>query len=462
MTKKTKLRTKLPAQLKFFKKPPAILLIITMAVVGIVFLVASKAATGSATVSISPSSGSRVKDSTFPLSIYVDSKAADINAFTLKLSYDQSKLQPTAATVNVGDSQFTGCAEKSTGGGVIKLTCFVTGEVINTRQTVGTLTFKVISGTGSSALTLGDDTQISQAGSGVNLWDGNKAMGSFSFTNPVTPTPTTPTPTPTPTPSTSKPTTNGGGGSSTPKTSTPSTSTPKTSASSNPTNSAAIPTVSPDPSSNQPQITGIVAVAITGENGQPAVGVKVKIGKLEAVTDSSGVASFIGLAPGKYKLSASSSVLGAATKEITIGEAANVAQEFKLQLKKRPNFLLYGLVALLLALVIIAIVKIRRWLRERAEASRRFSGLRGGNVSNTPATPVNDSVATVVTPKADTADEEKEALEKIKPKVESTDTLEEIEKKVGAKKGAAAQADAAEFTPNLILPKKEKPTKLDD
>ena len=78
-----------------------------------------------------------------------------------------------------------------------------------------------------------------------------------------------------------------------------------------------------------------------------------------------------------------------------------------------------------------------------------------------PLPPANDTVATVVTPKA-TSDEEDKAseeadlatLKSVKDKVENTDTLDEIERKVGAAKSAPA-TDSNDFEPNLITPQKK-------
>ena len=68
-----------------------------------------------------------------------------------------------------------------------------------------------------------------------------------------------------------------------------------------------------------------------------------------------------------------------------------------------------------------------------------------------PLAPANDTVATVIAPSAKSDDADAEALEKIKPNVEPGDTLETIERKVGAKKAHKGQP-SNDFTPNLIQP----------
>lgn len=474
MNKKTKPTAKLSNANKLHARIKSVIVIVIVAAIGTALLIATKAATGPATLSMSPNSGSRAKDSTFAVSMYADSKGQDINAFTFKLNYDQAKLQPTGAKVDVSNSQFSGCAENSTGGGVIKLTCFVTGEVFNTRQQVGTVTFKVLAGSGSTALSFGGDSQISEAGTGANLWDGATDAGSFGLTTPSSPSPApTPNPKPSPAapaaPSTPKPST--GGSSPAPSSTTGGTSNSGGGAAARgggaslPNTGAPVVTT-PDPNSNQPQITGIIAITLTDKDGKPATGVTVKLGKLEAVTDALGVASFVGVSPGKHKVTAKSRVLGAISKDITVGEQANVAQEFKLQLKKRPNYLLFALIALGVMVVVTGVLFLKRRLRQKADQDRHFIHARNSTAAVPAALePANNSIATLITPHSKESDEaiEKEALEKLKPKVEATDTLEEIEHKFGAKKKSApVLADAADFTPNLVLPEKPKPTKLSD
>ena len=113
---------------------------------------------------------------------------------------------------------------------------------------------------------------------------------------------------------------------------------------------------------------------------------------------------------------------------------------------------------------------------EKREQSRHFAGMENkvyvGGKSDTSdlKDPANNLVASLVTPHDSDAEktEEKEVLESLKstPKVDKTDTLEQIEKKVGATKlevpsgevKPSKPADSADFTPNLILPKKPKPT----
>lgn len=449
-----------PKQRKSFKKLPAIIVALLVAAVGVYFLAFSKAATGPSSLSISPSSGSRTKDASFAVSIYADSQGRTLIAHNVKLVYDQTKLEAT--DLNNNGSPFDGgCAVKSKGNGLVNLICYTTpGSSVNgSGLLVGTVTFKVLVGSGSTSLSFASDSELSDQ-DGLNVWNGTTTAGSFSLVNPTTPTnPTNPTnPTGPTTPSAPS------GGSS--GSSSGGSAKPKSSPTSKPTNSgsntAPTPTAAeqlPDTSSSQPEITGILAITITDKDGKPAPGVVVKIDKQEATTNALGVASFVGVSPGKHKISASSKVLGAASKEITVTDVANAAQEFNIQLKKRPNYLLYAVIVVLIILLIVAFRLLQRWLRNRAEISRRFSGY-STSMKPSDAPPINDAVATVITPKASNEEADKASekadlavIKSVKEKVDSTDTLEEIERKVGASKSTPV-AESNDFEPNLITPKK--------
>ncbi len=464
-------KTKLPKQHKTFKALPALLVAALVAVVGVYFLAFSKAATGPSELYISPSSGSRTKDTSFNVGIYANSNGKTLIAYNVKLNYDQNKLQATS--INNDGSPFNGgCAVKSIGNGTANLICYTTpgSTASGSGLLVGNVAFKVLVGSGNtSSLTFASDSELSDQ-DGLNVWTGTQTAGSFTFVNPATPPP--------PTGGGGGGGTSGGGGGSSGGSSsgssgsssggtktTPSGGSAPKSTSSTPSNNNSAPTAaeqpSPDPGSSQPQITGILAITILDEKGQPAPGVVVKIDSQEATTNALGVASFVGITPGKHKISASSKVLGSATKEIAVSDVANQAQEFNVKLKKRPNYLLYIVIALLVILMIVAVRLLQRWMRNKKEISRRFSGYSSNMNEAAPVMPANDTVATVITPKATNEEEDKATeeadlavLKSVKEKVEPTDTLDEIERKVGAAKSSPV-ADSNDFEPNLIVPKKK-------
>jgi hypothetical protein len=315
------------------------------------------------------------------------------------------------------------------------------------------------------------------AGTGENIWNGTTTGGSYTLsagsTNPGTgggsggggsgggsSTPTTG--------GSSSTGSSGSGGSKTTTTggtkSTGGTANTNNTSQTPSTTSGTSSTGQPTTSTGQPGQT--VTVTVTDKDGHPAGGVTVKLDSLEATTDISGVVTFNGVSVGKHKLTATNSILGAASKSITVADNGN-PQNIALKLGKTTNYLLYVALGILVILLLVAARLVARWLHNRAENSRRFVGYQTGPDNSTKIEPANDAPAAVVTPKLESYDtEEKEALQSIKPKVEATDTLETIERKVGAKKAkpapAADTASSNDFEPNLVLPSKKPAAKPAD
>lgn len=442
MNKKNK--RKLISSLKI-KQVVSVLAVLAVAGVGTYLLNASKAATGNATFSATSASANITKDATFSVGVYENSGGTAVNAVNVNMAYDASKLQFVSAS-NAG-SQFATCPFQTGSNGLVNLVCFLTPpNSVTQNQLIATVTFKATA-TGSANVSFTSGSEISEDGSGVNVWDTQPATKTFTISNPSTPTtPTTPSNPSTP----STPTNSGGsGGSNSGGTSNGGTTNKSTGSSSGTGSRAPVatntgdPVVStPDQSSNEPVYDGVVSVTILGEDGKPAANVKVTLNKQTATTDESGVASFFGVRPGKYKLEAKG-VLGAATKDITVVSSATAtdAQKFDLKLEKNFDIMKFVIPGAAVILAIVFILLIVRWFKNRPLRPSGPSGntvfVNGMNKTGADEDPMTSPLQMPsVVKSSDTTPVETPKTGK--ESVEPTDTLDQIEKKVGASKTASA------------------------
>jgi hypothetical protein len=218
----------------------------------------SKAA-GADSLLLSPSSGSYNTGTTFTVSLQENSNSDTIVSADADLLYNTSQLQYVSSSTT---GAFNLCIPSVTSGEV-NIGCTLTGSPgLTGTQTIGSVTFKTLVGTGKAAITFGSQSNIQNA-STTSFWNGATAAGSYTLTTPVTTPPVTTPPVTTP-PVTTPPST--GGGTTPTKTSTPTTSTTtKSSGSSTTTTTASTPA------------TGATAVAVpataapTASNPAPAI-----------------------------------------------------------------------------------------------------------------------------------------------------------------------------------------------
>src|SRR5262245_39940651 len=109
-----------------------------------------------ASFSLSPASGSHVKDTTF--SVQIRENGDNVNVVTAKLSYDPAKL--TCVSI-AAPSSFANVYDNSCGGGSAKITAFTNGgTTVSGSQTVGTIVFKALVDSGSSSVSFAAGSQI--------------------------------------------------------------------------------------------------------------------------------------------------------------------------------------------------------------------------------------------------------------------------------------------------------------
>lgn len=425
-------------------------LAIVIAVSGLTFFVHHSSAAGNAALSLSPANGTQNVNSTFSVTIFEDSGGESMTSVQADLSYNPAQLQYQSSSYSSG--AFAGEFCKVTPGtGLFSIACAKLGGSLTGRQQVATVTFKTLAGSGSGDVSFANSSAILRSSDSANLWNNSPSGATFNFATPAPPTtpnpPTTPTTPTTPT----KPTNNSSNNSGTPSGSSSSSGNGSGSSSNNSSSSgndaqqnAGTPEASQNPTDSGGGFTlnGPVAIKIVDENGKPVAGVTVTLNKQTAVTDATGIASFTGIKPGKYKVQAKG-VLGAATKEVnvTAGSASQPSvQSFELKLKKGPTLMTYGIIAAAVLLGAVFIALIIRWFKNRPLRPKgpshntvvvnglQNSGPKADIIANSP----------LLMPKVISGSEAPnvEAPKTGKESVKASDTLDLIEKKVGADKQA--------------------------
>ncbi|MCA9329595.1 hypothetical protein KDA11_03035 [Candidatus Saccharibacteria bacterium] len=452
------------------------LLIVPLVALMVTLVNVSQAFAGNASIKFSPSNVNVQKDANFTISINEDSGSESVNTVEIKLNYDASKVQ--FLSVDTGGGAFDICPSKEGGNGIVSIGCSKISAQLTGQQYVGKITFKAIAGSGSSALSLaGGDygSGIFSSNDNSNVWNGATTGPTINFSSPAV--------------NNSNNSGGSGGSSNQGNSSAPSSSNsgnngggsgqskPNTSNNSSASSGGAGGTSSGGNSgggsngnqsvvqqpadyddggnsmANSDLLSGSVDIRIVDTSGQPAVGVTVTIDNQTAVTNDSGIVSFIGLKPGKYKIEAKG-VLGVATKEVTITENSGLAvspQSFELQLKKQVNFKLIGASVVAVIVLIILVFLIVRWKNNRplrpSGSSKHKAIINNGGVSNT-AIPSMSNTNTTIAPVLNTPDITPSTLNEVPPSNDSgrqsvvaTDTLEQIEKKVGVNRKNTANSN---------------------
>ena len=148
------------------------------------------AAAGSASFSLSPASATENIGTTFSLAVYENGNGSPVNVVTANLNYDQSALQFAGAACG---GTFGNTVSASGGGGAVSLSCYTApgSTPPSGAAQVGTVSFKALIGSGSTAITFAGSSII--ASNGTNVWNGSAAGGTYSLTTPATPPPSSPT-----------------------------------------------------------------------------------------------------------------------------------------------------------------------------------------------------------------------------------------------------------------------------
>jgi len=329
-------------------------------------------ATGPASFSLTPSSGSYVVGSDLTVTVY-ETSSDPVNAVEADLTYDQTKLQ--YSSVDMSQTAFTLGVPNSNGNGSVKLIAAEqAGSGYTGQQVVGSVTFKVLASSGTTSINIANTSQLVLYPGGTAVSGVTFSGGTYTLTAATVPTsPTTPT----------TPTTPASGSSSSSHSSKSTTTTSGTGSTSTTTTTTP---VTPAPSAT-PTPTYAVAVKVVDGSGKPIMGAVVTIGATASTTDSTGVANFANLAAGSHSVEVTDN---GKTKTDHIAVASSGAlpavQQFQLTLAATSNAHLidYGLVLLLLIVVIGSGLGLSRVL---AGHDRNLAMTPG--VTTTPSAPID-------------------------------------------------------------------------
>lgn len=196
MVRKNAERLKKPLHALKEKKRPKLVVVAVIAVIGVAALIFAKAATPTATLSLTPSSGTYNNGSTITMGVYEDSGTNQASAVDIGLVYDTTKLQ--YVSTDTTGSSFTLASPAAASGGTLVVTSYVnpgtipSGNLVG-KQLIATVNFKVLVGTGSTNITFLKEAASATSKSAVylyktttNMWDGVTTAGSYTLTTPDT------------------------------------------------------------------------------------------------------------------------------------------------------------------------------------------------------------------------------------------------------------------------------------
>lgn len=147
-------------------------------------------ASGSDSLSLSPSSGTYTINSSLVLTVTETSATTDaVNAVEADLAYNSTLLQFVSASCS---STFSLSGVSSGGSGSVSLACAIPNSTVTGAQTVGTVTFTVIGG-GSSPITFASTSAILLASNQTNVWNSVSAGGTYTLATAPTTSITSPT-----------------------------------------------------------------------------------------------------------------------------------------------------------------------------------------------------------------------------------------------------------------------------
>ena len=165
-------------KMKIIVKPSNRLILILFAMVFGLSTPSQTLAAGSASFTVSPSSGSYHVGDTVNFSISETSTAGDnVDAVEADLTYNASQLQYQSTSLT---GPFTICAKNSGGGGSVNLACASSSTVSGT-QLIATITFKVLA-TGTATISMASTSDIDNT-SGTSVWDGITPSSSYALSS---------------------------------------------------------------------------------------------------------------------------------------------------------------------------------------------------------------------------------------------------------------------------------------
>ncbi len=276
-------------------------------------------AAGTASFSLSPSSGSYNINTNFTVTVYENSGSDAVSAVEADLAYDQAKLQ--FVSTDTSTSAFDVSSVSSGGSGYVNFQRSKTGTLTG-NQIVGKVTFKALLGSGTTSVTFAPSSAISTSGN-TNIWDELTTGGTYTMTTPAPVSDSSPS---VGTTSSSSPSAG-----SVAKSKPSSTTADSSSGAEAEKNNSSESVVANNDSTST---SYLVSVKIVNSKGKPQVGIDVALGSNYAKTDSTGVASFSGITPGSYKVNVQGGkIMGDSTIVVDGTKSTKQVQHFELKLK---------------------------------------------------------------------------------------------------------------------------------
>ncbi|MCX6727616.1 MAG: hypothetical protein NTX11_02270 [Candidatus Saccharibacteria bacterium] len=428
-------------------------------------------AAGSASLSLTPASGSYPISTNFTVGVFENSGTDTAVGVDAKITYDATKLD--FVSVDTTGGVFTDCPSAPVGGGGnVTITCVKFGFSFTGSQKIGNVTFKTKAGTGTTSLGFGSSSAIVKNDGSTNLWNGSTAGGTYTLTTPTPPPSGGGGGTTTPPPSgggggTTKPP---AGGSTSPNTTAPANTAPNTNpGTTKPNNSSSTNTVTTSPANElvpvaPPNATGkSVSVFVSDANSRAVAGAKVSLGSKTYLTDANGIASFGDVKPGTYTVKIVAAT-GSASKSFTVTPVSQdgTAQKVEVVVKKSSNLVMLGALGLGAIFVLTGAYMIfRKWQMNRMMSLP--SGAESAVVVNKPPEAIPFEPIPVSPPVESAKTDEPTPAEapKADPKPEPTPLVEEKEPEID--EGAAAELlKKAHVTESAEAPKEEAPAKTDE
>jgi hypothetical protein len=151
--------------------------------VGMLLASVPASAAGTGTFLVSPTGGTYNQGSTFSVTIGENSGANDVDSARAALTYNASALQVVG--FSTAGNPFTACVSSAgaSGGSITTGDCTLLGGKVQGYQTLATVSFKVLAGSGSAAVTFSNSSQLVSNGADLS-WSASN--GTYSFAAPVT------------------------------------------------------------------------------------------------------------------------------------------------------------------------------------------------------------------------------------------------------------------------------------
>ena len=173
-----------------------IVIIAAVASFGIHYLIKSHAE-GTSSFILSPTSGTYKNGQTFTVTVSENSGTDQVNAVQMYLTYNSSQLQFNSVTSgSSASSPFTLCGQSSGSAGTVSVACaYPTGttDYVTGTNTVATISFTMLSTSGSTTISIGSNSDIVLASGQANDWNGTLSSATYNVSLPPLVSMTSPT-----------------------------------------------------------------------------------------------------------------------------------------------------------------------------------------------------------------------------------------------------------------------------